>query len=64
MRFRSAPGEMKDGGEGGVGLMDKATTKAGEGELATRNPPPDAPATAEKNSKLGVDGAWKTRRAT
>ncbi|KAI0090156.1 hypothetical protein BDY19DRAFT_938763 [Irpex rosettiformis] len=64
VRFRSAPGLMAAGGDGGLGLMDKATTKPGEGELATRNPPPDAPATAEKNSRLGVDGAWKTRRAT
>ena len=64
VRFRSAPGEMAAGGDGGLGLMDKATTQPGQGQLATRNPPPDAPATAEKNSKLGVDGAWKTRRST
>ncbi|KAI0701191.1 hypothetical protein BC835DRAFT_1324230 [Cytidiella melzeri] len=64
VRFKGAPGEMQAGGDGGIGLMDKASTKQGEGELASRNPPPDAPATAEKNSRLGVDHAWKERKAT
>lgn len=61
VRFRSAPGQMQDGGDGGLGLMDKATTKPGQGELAERNPQPDAPGVAEKNSKAGVDNAWKIR---
>ncbi|TDL17385.1 hypothetical protein BD410DRAFT_708169, partial [Rickenella mellea] len=43
VRFRGAPGGMGDrgGGDGGLGLMDKKSTKAGpEGELVDRKPPP------------------------
>lgn len=62
VRFREAPGATAAGSDGGLGLMDKATRKPGEGELASRNPQPDDPAVAEKFSKLGVDNAWKERK--
>ena len=42
--------------------MDAASTKPGEGELASRNPQPDDTKVAEKNSALGVDHAWKERK--
>lgn len=62
VRFRDAPGSLNKGSEGGLGLMDAATTKPGEGELASRNPQPDDPKVAEKFSALGVDNAWKARK--
>lgn len=62
VRNAEAPGQMKTGSGGGLGLMDKATTKPGQGELASRNPQPDAPAVAEKFSAMGVDNAWKARK--
>lgn len=61
VRFADAPGEMKAGSNGGLGLMDKATTTPGEGELATRNPQPDDPAVAKKFSDMGNANAWKAR---
>jgi len=62
IRHSEAPGEMhqKGGSFGGLDLMDSKGTKSGQGELADRNPPPDA--VAEKYSKLGVDNAWKARK--
>ena len=62
VRFRDAPGEQSKGSGGGLGLMDAASTKPGEGELASRNPQPDDPKVAEKFSALGVDNAWKARK--
>ncbi|GJE94766.1 hypothetical protein PsYK624_109380 [Phanerochaete sordida] len=44
-------------------LAHPVTTRAAsEGELASRNPQPDAPEVAEQNSALGVDHAWKERK--
>lgn len=62
VRFRDAPGQLSPGSDGGLGLMDAASTKPGEGELASRNPQPDDPKVAEKFSALGVDNAWKERK--
>ncbi|TCD61832.1 hypothetical protein EIP91_007851 [Steccherinum ochraceum] len=64
VRFREAQGEMgeRGGSYGGLGLMDEATTSKGQGELASRNPQPDQPDVAEKNSKLGIKNAWKERK--
>lgn len=64
VRFAEAPGEQgaRGGSDGGLGLMDKASTNPGEGELPSRNPQPDAPGVAEKFSALGVDNAWKARK--
>lgn len=61
VRFAEAPGEMKAGSSGGLGLMDKATTKPGVGKLASRNPQPDDPAVAKKFSDMGNANAWKAR---
>jgi len=63
VRHGEAPGEMgrKGGGRGGTGMMDQASTKEGEGELAERNPPP-IQEVGEKYSKLGLDEAWKARK--
>lgn len=61
MRFRETMGK-REGGYGGLGLMDGASTEEGKGELASRNPQPDQPDVAEKNSKLGVKNAWKDRK--
>lgn len=62
VRSAEAPGQLKAGSEGGLGLMDAATTKPGEGELAARNPQPDDPAVAETFSAMGVQNAWKARK--
>ncbi|THH02796.1 hypothetical protein EW026_g110 [Hermanssonia centrifuga] len=64
VRFREAPGKLyeKGGSYGGLGLMDEASTKPGEGELSSRNPQPDQPDVAKKFSDLGVDNAWKARK--
>ena len=65
VRFREAQGELhtRGGSDGGLGLMDKASTKPGDlGELPSSNPPPDAPGVAEKFSAMGVDHAWKARK--
>lgn len=64
VRFRAAPGAMgsRGGSEGGLGLMDKAsTTHATEGSPPDVNPPPLS-SESEKFSKLGVKDAWKTRK--
>ena len=61
VRHGEAPGEMRGGSDGGLGLMDGKTT-TGENRLADRNPQPDDPAVAEKWSKMGVDNAWKDRK--
>ncbi|KAI0925996.1 hypothetical protein AcV5_008579 [Taiwanofungus camphoratus] len=63
VRHSEAPGEMhqRGGSFGGLGMMDPASTKNGEGRLADRNPPP-IQEIAEKYSKLGVDNAWKARK--
>ncbi|KDQ56961.1 hypothetical protein JAAARDRAFT_35560 [Jaapia argillacea MUCL 33604] len=62
VRNAEAPGELgnRGGSDGGLGLMDNASTK-GENKLAERNPPP-LQEVAEKFSKRGLEGAWKTRR--
>jgi len=39
VRYRSAPGAMSEGSNGGLGLMDESTT-IGTNRLASRNPPP------------------------
>lgn len=62
VRNAQAPGQLQQGSEGGLGLMEPETTKPGEGELASRNPPPDDPKVAEKFSAMGVDNAWKARK--
>ncbi|KAF7791215.1 hypothetical protein EIP86_002228 [Pleurotus ostreatoroseus] len=66
VRAGEAPGEMhqRGGSFGGLGLMDKASTTPGEGELASRNPQPDDSRVAEKFSSMGVDNAWKARKWT
>ncbi|KAH9949959.1 hypothetical protein B0H21DRAFT_725515 [Amylocystis lapponica] len=63
VRHSNAPGEMHErgGSAGGLGLMDKAGTRAGSGSLAERNPPPLFEY-AEKFAKAGVDNAWKERK--
>ncbi|KAL0954592.1 hypothetical protein HGRIS_003552 [Hohenbuehelia grisea] len=63
VRNAEAPGELgaRGGSHGGLGLMDKAGTKPGDGTLASRNPPPDGKV-AERNSKLGLENAWKERK--
>ncbi|KAI0058801.1 hypothetical protein BV25DRAFT_1909047 [Artomyces pyxidatus] len=63
VRYRSAPGEMggRGGGDGGLGLMDEATTRPGEGELASRNPPPIQDV-GEDIAKLGIRDAWKATK--
>ncbi len=61
VRFSSAPGQMSEGSNGGLGLMDKEGTQKGTGELADRNPQPDSSVAAEY-SKLGLDKAWKVRK--
>jgi len=59
VRFRSAPGEMKDGSDGGLGLMNKGETQNLEQEgMASRNPQPKG----EEEGKLGIDEAWKHRK--
>jgi hypothetical protein len=59
VRFRSAPGEMKDGSDGGLGLMDKASTQNLEQKgMASRNPQPNG----EEEGRLGLNEAWKYRR--
>ena len=41
VRFRSAPGEMKDGSDGGLGLMNKGEMQNLDQEgMASRNPQP------------------------
>ncbi|THH31446.1 hypothetical protein EUX98_g2742 [Antrodiella citrinella] len=64
VRYREAPGEMsaRGGSRGGLGLMDKATTSKGARELPSKNPQPDQPDVAERNSRLGLDNAWKERK--
>ncbi|KAH8100068.1 hypothetical protein BXZ70DRAFT_907647 [Cristinia sonorae] len=65
VRFREAQGELgkRGGGDGGLGLMDAAsTTQGSKGSLPSRNPQPDQPDVAEKNSKLGIDKAWRERK--
>jgi len=64
VRFGKAPGERGGGGYGGLGLMDKDGTRPGKGGvLSDRNPgPTDSDAVVEKNSRLGVKDAWKTRK--
>ncbi|KZT02582.1 uncharacterized protein LAESUDRAFT_762706 [Laetiporus sulphureus 93-53] len=64
VRYGEAPGEMNErgGSYGGLGLMDRAGTKSGKGQLADRNPPPDDPALAARWSKMGIDNAWKDRK--
>lgn len=61
VRHREALGEMRSGSDGGLGLMDGATT-TGENRLADRNPSPSDPAVAAKWSKMGNDTAWKDRK--
>lgn len=63
VRNSAAPGEMgkRGGSSGGLGLMDKEGTVAGEGELAERNPPPIGDV-AEQFSKQGIKDAWKSRK--
>jgi len=63
VRFRSAPGEMgaRGGGDGGLGLMDKAGMKKGEmGELEDINRPPIQEIAVEIGRK-GL-GGWKERK--
>ncbi|TFY79595.1 hypothetical protein EWM64_g4413 [Hericium alpestre] len=63
VRHAQAPGEMgrRGGSEGGLGLMDSATTKPGvDGELAERSPPPIQDV-AKKYAQLGKE-AWKARK--
>ncbi|KAH9838593.1 uncharacterized protein C8Q71DRAFT_705178 [Rhodofomes roseus] len=62
VRHGEAPGQMRAGSEGGLGLMDASKTTGGEGSLAERNPAPDTPAVAERWSKMGNDNAWKDRK--
>jgi len=69
VRFAKAPGELGDrgGSYGGLGMMDKdgsGGTKAGKGGvLSDRNPgPTDSDTVVERNSRLGVKEAWKTRK--
>lgn len=63
VRFRSAPGALgeRGGSDGGIGLMDEASTSYPEETLGERNPPPSLSKEAEKFGKLGVDGGWKAR---
>jgi len=59
VRYRSAPGEMKKGGDGGLNLMDSGTTKNSEqAGLASRNPQP----LGEEEGKKGIHEAWKHRK--
>ncbi|KZS87885.1 hypothetical protein SISNIDRAFT_460482 [Sistotremastrum niveocremeum HHB9708] len=59
VRYRSAPGEMSGGGDGGLGLMDESSTRNLEQSgMAERNP---APKGAEEG-KLGLKEAWKHRK--
>ncbi|EIN09798.1 hypothetical protein PUNSTDRAFT_125842 [Punctularia strigosozonata HHB-11173 SS5] len=63
VRHATAPGELHErgGSHGGLGLMDKSGTSAGQGQLADRNPPPIQDV-GEKMGRLGVDNAWKERK--
>lgn len=63
IRHADAPGSMgqRGGSEGGVGLADAQGTRAGEGSLADRNPPPIESKVVEKFSKMGKD-AWQARK--
>jgi len=54
VRYRSAPGMMAAGSEGGLGLMDKSST-TGENTLAERNPEPNV-----EQGRMG-ESAWKHR---
>ncbi|KAH9930033.1 uncharacterized protein B0H18DRAFT_994889 [Fomitopsis serialis] len=62
VRNGEAPGRMRGGSGGGLGLMDEKSTRSGEGSLPERNPAPDSPGVAERWSKLGNDNAWKDRK--
>ena len=59
MRFRSSPGEMREGKDGGLGLMDEGGSSNLEQKgMGERNPQPKG----EEEGKLGVKHAWKHRR--
>lgn len=50
---------MKDGGDGGLGLMDESGTKNVEQKgLGDRNPQPKG----EEEGKMGLGEAWKHRK--
>jgi len=57
VRHKAALGEHAKGADGGLGLQDGGSVKAGNGELASRNRWPD-----EEQGKLGNKEAWTTRR--
>jgi len=60
VRYRSAPGEMKDGSDGGLGLMDQSgeTKNRDQDGLAKRNMGPEG----EEEGKMGIGEAWKRRK--
>src|ERR1700753_4343989 len=59
VRYRSAPGDMRDGSDGGLGVMDKAGTRNVEQEgMAERNAQPKG----EEEGRLGLGEAWKGRK--
>ncbi|KAJ3716077.1 hypothetical protein C8R42DRAFT_679484 [Lentinula raphanica] len=64
VRHATAPGSMgqRGGSHGGVGLADAQSTKAGQGSLGDRNPPPIEKEVVEKFSRMGVKDAWKARK--
>jgi hypothetical protein len=63
VRHTAAPGELhqRGGSYGGLDMMDAKGTKAGEGQLADRNPPPIQDY-GEKTGRLGLENAWKERK--
>ncbi|KAF9223442.1 hypothetical protein BS17DRAFT_781869 [Gyrodon lividus] len=58
VRNAQPPGEMgrRVGGYGGLGLMDEASAKPGDGRPAGSNPSPESDV-PQRRSKLGVDQA-------
>lgn len=63
VRYAEAPGEMgkRGGSHGGLGLMDKKGTVAGEFPGTDRNPPPIGQV-GEAFGRKGLDDAWKQRK--
>jgi len=58
VRFRSAHGEMQDGSDGGLGLMDGKTKNLKQDGLEERNMGPKG----EEEGKMGLKEAWKHRK--